>query len=177
VNTGSNSNRAALWAALFCLAGLGAVGWSYLTHKAPSQASGVALDLLTIDTKAGPKTFKIEVALTNDQQATGLMFRTKLAEDEGMLFPHDEPREVTMWMRNTYVPLDMVFIRTDGIIHRIEANTEPMSERIISSNGPVGSVLEIVGGTASKLGIAPGDSVRHSQLQSSAPGNPAAGQK
>jgi uncharacterized protein len=170
VNNESNPNRAALWAALFCLVGLSAVGWTYLTHKTPSPASGVALDLLTIDTKAGPKTFKIEVARTNDQQATGLMFRTKLAEYEGMLFPHDAPRDVTMWMRNTYIPLDMVFIRTDGIIHRIEANTEPMSERIISSNGPVGSVLEIAGGTSAKLGIAPGDRVHHSQLQGAAAG-------
>ena len=175
MNSGSNSNRAALWAALLCFAGLCVLGWSYRSRTAP--AGTVALNVLTIDTKAGPKTFKIEVARTNEQQATGLMFRTKLAEDEGMLFPHDEPREVTMWMRNTYIPLDMVFIRTDGVVHRIEANTEPMSERVIASNGPVGSVLEIAGGMAAKLGISPGDHVRHSQIQGSAPSNPAAGQK
>ncbi len=70
-----------------------------------------------------------------------------------MLFPHEVPREVTMWMRNTYIPLDMVFIRADGTVHRIEKRTEPMSERVISSEGPVAAVLEIAGGTAEKLGL------------------------
>jgi uncharacterized protein len=68
---------------------------------------------------------------------------------------------LSMWMRNTYIPLDMVFIRPDGTIHRIEANTEPLSEKIIASNGPVSAVLEIGGGVAAKLGIAAGDKVRH----------------
>ena len=67
-----------------------------------------------------------------------------------------------MWMRNTYISLDMVFIRADGVIHRIEARTEPMSERIISSEGPVAAVLELAGGAAERLGLKPGDRVRHS---------------
>ena len=66
-----------------------------------------------------------------------------------------------MWMRNTYIPLDMVFIRPDGVIHRIEARTEPMSERIINSRGPVSAVLELAGGAAERLGIKAGDRVRH----------------
>ena len=78
-----------------------------------------------------------------------------------MLFPHKEPRELTMWMRNTYIPLDMVFIRADGTVHRIEAKTEPLSDRIISSKGPVSAVLEIAGGNADRLGLKPGDKVRH----------------
>ena len=161
---GTNSNRAALWAALFCIAGFAMLGWSYMT-RGPTLAAGAAsLDTLIIETKAGPKTFKIELARTPEQQATGLMFRTKLVEGEGMLFPHSDAGEVSMWMRNTFIPLDMVFIRADGIVHRIEANTEPMSERIIPSNGPVGGVLEIAGGSAEKLGIAAGDRVRHAMF-------------
>ncbi len=173
----TSSNRAAFWAALFFVAATGVLAWTYLTPVPPPSTMGAVLDLLTIDTKAGPKTFKIEVARTNEQQATGLMFRTKLTDDAGMLFPHEEPREVTMWMRNTYIPLDMVFIRADGVIHRIEANTEPMSEEIIASNGPVVSVLELAGGAAARLGIAPGDRVRHTRLQGSAAEKPAAAPK
>ena len=91
----------------------------------------------------------------------GLMFRTSLADDTGMLFPSATPREANMWMRNTYIPLDMVFIRADGTIHRIEAMTEPLSEAIIPSNGEVLAVLELAGGAATRLGLKPGDHVRH----------------
>lgn len=183
--TVTNPNRAARWVALFCVLALASGALHYCNSppaipvsQAPGktqsevynqQPAGAALELLTIDTRAGPKTFKIEVARTPEQQALGLMFRTKLPDDEGMLFPHDDAREVTMWMRNTFIALDMVFIRADGEIHRIEANTEPMSERVIASNGPVGGVLEIAGGAASRLGIAPGDRVHHQQFRSSGP--------
>lgn len=89
------------------------------------------------------------------------MFRRSIGNRQGMLFVHPEPRLVTMWMRNTYIPLDMIFIRADGRIHRIEAETEPLSERIIDSGDRVTAVLEIAGGLASKLHIKPGDIVRH----------------
>ena len=75
----------------------------------------------------------IEVAEDPQEKAMGLMFRTELADNQGMLFPYSEARELSMWMRNTYIPLDMLFIRPDGVIHRIEARAEPMSERIINS--------------------------------------------
>lgn len=116
---------------------------------------------LIIETRTGKKEFGIEVARTPDQQALGLMYRTALPDTQGMLFPHEDEREVTMWMRNTFIPLDMLFIRRDGVIHRIEANTVPMSERIIASGGPVAGVLELAGGAANRLGIATGDTVRH----------------
>ena len=103
----------------------------------------------------------IEIAETAEEKALGLMYRTSLADDRGMLFPHRPPQEAAMWMRNTYIPLDMVFIRADGIVHRIEARTEPMSERIIASEGPVAAVLELAGGAAGRLGLKPGDRVRH----------------
>ena len=80
-------------------------------------------DTLTLVTAGGEKKIDIEVARTMDEQMKGLMFRTALADTAGMLFPYDPPRELTMWMKNTYIPLDMVFIRSDGVVHRIEART------------------------------------------------------
>jgi uncharacterized membrane protein (UPF0127 family) len=106
-------------------------------------------------------TFAVELALTPEQQAQGLMYRKELPEGQGMLFDFRREQEATFWMRNTYVPLDMIFIRADGRIHRIAANTVPLSEALVSSGGPVRAVLEVVAGTAKKLGIAPGDRVAH----------------
>ncbi|MGI9408689.1 MAG: DUF192 domain-containing protein [Hyphomicrobiaceae bacterium] len=110
---------------------------------------------------SGDKRHKIsiEVAETPQQKAMGLMFRTSLGRRTGMLFPHSEPQELTMWMRNTYIPLDMVFIRTDGTVHRIEENTEPFSEAIIASRGKVVAVLELAGGVAREVGLKAGDRV------------------
>ena len=116
----------------------------------------------TLVTAAGQRyEFTIEVAESEQDKAMGLMFRTAIGEREGMLFPYGEPREITMWMKNTYIPLDMVFIRADGTIHRIEARTEPFSEKVIASRGNVTAVLEIAGGLAEKLGLKPGDKVVH----------------
>jgi hypothetical protein len=110
----------------------------------------------------------VEIADTPEQKALGLMFRTSLADDRGMLFPHKPPQEAAMWMRNTYISLDMVFIRGDGVVHRIEARTEPMSERIISSEGPVAAVLELAAGAAQRYGLKPGDRVRHPLFEAGA---------
>ncbi|MGL4395101.1 MAG: DUF192 domain-containing protein [Hyphomicrobium sp.] len=109
----------------------------------------------------GPIAFDVEVARTDVQKSVGLMFRTALGDQQGMLFPHDLSQELTMWMRNTYISLDMLFIRGDGTIHRIAASAEPLSETIIASQGLVRAVLEIPGGAAARLGIKPGDRVRH----------------
>jgi uncharacterized membrane protein (UPF0127 family) len=127
----------------------------------------VPTETLQIITAAGTHTIKIEVARTPDQQARGLMFRTSLADDHGMLFPHDEPRELSMWMRNTYISLDMVFIRPDGVIHRIAERTEPLSDKVVSSNGDVSAVLELAAGSADRLGLKPGDRVEHQIFQTS----------
>ncbi len=116
---------------------------------------------LELVTAGGVHVLDVEVATTPEKQALGLMYRTSLPDTKGMLFPHREPRELSMWMHNTYIPLDMVFINADGTIHRIEARAEPLSERIIGSNGPVLAVLEIAGGNAERLGLKPGDKVRH----------------
>lgn len=116
---------------------------------------------LTIVTAQGEHTFQVEIASTPEEKAKGLMFRTSLADDAGMLFPYSPPQEATMWMRNTYISLDMVFIRADGTVHRIEPRTEPFSERVIASRGDVAAVLELKAGTADRLGLGPGDRVRH----------------
>jgi uncharacterized membrane protein (UPF0127 family) len=128
------------------------------THAEPQARVTEKLELVTAD---GVVTFDVEIADTPARQAMGLMFRTELPERVGMLFLNAAPREQTMWMRNTYIPLDMVFIRADGTVHRIAAMTEPHSEEIISSNGPVSAVLEIAGGAAQRFGIKSGDKVRH----------------
>jgi uncharacterized membrane protein (UPF0127 family) len=152
---------AAALVALFVLAGT----W-YLAGRSPDgpeAASGapMAHEPLELVTANGARMLSVEVARTPEQQAKGLMFRNHLADDRGMLFPHDKPREVSMWMRNTYIPLDMVFLKSDGTVHRIAARTEPLSEKIIASQGEVSAVLELAGGAAERLGLKPGDKVRH----------------
>ncbi len=114
---------------------------------------------LVIMTRAGERAFMVELALTPEQQATGLMFRTELADNAGMLFVHDEPHELSMWMKNTYIPLDMLFISRDGAVSRIATMTTPLSEEVIASGGDVVAVLELAGGAAARLNIAPGDKV------------------
>jgi uncharacterized protein len=89
------------------------------------------------------------------------MFRKNLPDGQGMLFDFKREQDVSFWMQNTYIPLDMIFIRGDGSILRIVENAEPLSTRLIPSGGPVLAVLEVIGGTARKLGIAPGDRVAH----------------
>jgi uncharacterized protein len=118
-------------------------------------------ETLTLVTTGGERKIEIEVARTLDEQAKGLMFRTELADSNGMLFPYTPPRELTMWMKNTYIPLDMVFILPNGVIHRIEVRTEPLSERVISSGAPAAAVLELAGGAAERLGLKAGDRVLH----------------
>jgi len=133
-----------------------------LTNVAVSPSdAGMRRETLVLVTAAGEHVMDIEVAETAEEKAHGLMFRTSLADNAGMLFEFGPPQEVTMWMRNTYISLDMVFIRKDGVVHRIEARTEPLSERVIASRGSVAAVLELAGGAAERLGIKPGDRVRH----------------
>jgi uncharacterized membrane protein (UPF0127 family) len=124
-------------------------------------AHAMRLETLKLITARGTHAIDIEVTQTPAEKAQGLMFRTRLADTAGMLFFYDTPQEITMWMRNTYIPLDMVFIRADGIVHRIEARTEPLSESIISSRGDVTACLELAGGAAERLGLKPGDRVEH----------------
>lgn len=126
---------------------------------AASPARAADMQTLEIVTKSGVKVFNVEIARTTEERERGLMFRKELPDGQGMLFDFSPQQEVSMWMKNTYVSLDMIFIQADGRILRIAENTKPLSERIISSGGPVKAVLEVVAGTARKDGIAAGDRV------------------
>jgi uncharacterized membrane protein (UPF0127 family) len=114
---------------------------------------------LTIQSRGGTHRFTVEIARTPEQQAQGLMHRQSLAPDRGMLFPYDPPQDASFWMKNTLIPLDIIFIRADGRIARIAANTTPHSLEPVPSGEPVATVLEIRGGLAAELGIAVGDQV------------------
>ncbi len=127
------------------------------------------VERLWLVTGTGQETaIDVEMAEAPKEKELGLMFRTELADNQGMLFPYGAPQEVVMWMHNTYIPLDMVFIRADGTVHRIERRAEPLSDRIISSEGPVSAVLEMAGGATERLGLKPGDRVRHSYFDAQA---------
>ena len=138
-------------------------------HSAPSAPAPQATELgipqsgletvpLTIASAGGVHRFTVEIARTPDQQTHGMMFRTSIGPNEGMIFPYDFPQEVGFWMKNTLIPLDLVFIRADGTIARI-ATAVPHDETPVPSGEPVAAVLEIAGGRAAELGIREGDRV------------------
>lgn len=116
----------------------------------------VPLEIRTSDTV---HSFIVEVAESPDEQAQGLMFRTALAPDRGMIFPLAEDRVASFWMKNTVIPLDIIFVRRNGSIESIAANTTPYSLAPVRSGEPVATVLEIAAGRAGELGIEPGDTV------------------
>ena len=116
---------------------------------------------LTIVSGSNRHAFQVEVARNDADRAQGLMYRHNLAPDRGMLFDFGRVQPISMWMQNTYIPLDMIFIRADGTIARIAENTEPLSTRTVSSGEPVLAVLEVNGGTAARLRIKPGDRIEH----------------
>ena len=125
----------------------------------PALAQG--LEDLTIVTGGGRHVFHVEVARTDQQRATGLMDRSHMPEDRGMLFDFKELTPISMWMKNTVISLDMFFIRADGTIARIAENTEPFSTRIIPSGEPILAVLELNAGAAARIGAKAGDKVEH----------------
>ncbi|WP_290808437.1 DUF192 domain-containing protein [Ferrovibrio sp.] len=116
---------------------------------------------LVIQTAKGPQRFRVELADNDQSRARGMMFRTSMAPDTGMLFDFKQEQMASFWMRNTLLPLDMLFIRADGTILNIHQRAIPRDETGINSAGPVRAVLEVNGGTASRLGIKPGDKVEH----------------
>jgi uncharacterized membrane protein (UPF0127 family) len=127
----------------------------------PQELAAQQLQPLEIATRTGVHVFAVELAVTPEQQAKGLMFRRELPEGRGMLFDFQKEQPASFWMKNTYIPLDMIFIRANGRILRVAENTVPLSEALVSSGGPVRAVLEVIAGTAKKLGIAAGDRVAH----------------
>ena len=129
---------------------------SRLTERSPA-----GLQQMTLDIRSGAKThrFTVEVARSAQEQETGLMNRPTLGPDRGMIFPYDPPQPVAFWMKNTLIPLDLIFIRADGTIARIAADAVPLSLALVPAGEPVAAVLEIAGGRAAELGILPGDRV------------------
>jgi uncharacterized membrane protein (UPF0127 family) len=130
-------------------------------RPARSQRPLRRTDTLTILTRSGPVAFTVELAITPDEHARGLMFRKSLPERHGMLFDFGAEQEVAFWMRNTLIPLDMLFIGGDGTIRHLHENATPLSEEPIPSRYPVRAVLELAGGSARRFGIAIGDRVVH----------------
>jgi uncharacterized protein len=128
---------------------------------ASSAAGAASFQPLEIVTKSGVHVFSVELATTEEEKTTGLMYRKELPDGKGMLFDFSPEQQVSMWMKNTYISLDMIFIRADGSILRIAENTEPLSTKIIPSGGLAKGVLEVAAGTAQKYGIQPGDRVAH----------------
>jgi uncharacterized membrane protein (UPF0127 family) len=116
---------------------------------------------LTLITKTGRHDIQVEVMRTEDERARGMMFRTALADDRGMLFDQGGESVANFWMKNTYISLDMVFIRADGTVHRIEEKAERLSTQTVSSGAPVAAVLELAAGNAARLGLVAGDKVEH----------------
>ena len=136
-----------------------------LLFLAPA-ARAVEQGTVTIETAAGEThTFDVEVVSTPQEMALGLMFRQHMAPDAGMLFLYPTARETTFWMKNTLLPLDMLFIGDDGVIHHIAERTVPLSTNPIPSRGPTLMVLEVNGGTCDRLGIAPGDRLDYPAAQ------------
>jgi uncharacterized membrane protein (UPF0127 family) len=133
-----------------------AVGWWF------TQPDAIQKIPLKITTNSGSEhQFSIELALSPSQKVTGLMHRTSLAENGGMLFLYDEPAEIGMWMKNTLIPLDIIFIDESGIITKIKENATPHSLESIVSDAPVKAALELNGGTATQLNIQKGDKVEY----------------
>ena len=120
---------------------------------------------LVINSANGDHAFTVEVVDTNESRQKGLMFRQSLAPDAGMLFDFKQSGAVSFWMMNTFIPLDMLFIRADGTIANIHVNARPHDPTGIPSEGPVQFVLEIPGGRSVELGIKAGDSVAHPRIK------------
>ena len=132
-------------------------------QEAAVSEAGLQLTTLTIASDSKQHGFTVEVANTAEEQARGLMFRKELAPDKGMLFPFARERMASFWMKNTIIPLDIIFIRSDGSIESIAANTTPYSLDSVESSEPVAAVLELAGGRAAELAIKPGDMVEWPQ--------------
>jgi uncharacterized membrane protein (UPF0127 family) len=147
----------------------GSTGAAASAATAVHPVSGLPVVGLTVTKGAKKHGFRVEVARSDAEQSRGLMFRTAMAADEGMIFPYDPPSRVGFWMRNTVIPLDIIFIGADRRILNIAANAVPYSEAPLASSGPASLVLELNGGMAAELGIGPGDVVEWEEGLSQTP--------
>ena len=130
-----------------------------LAPAAEGQLQSFATSSLTIVSASGRHRFAVEIAETPEQMMQGLMFRSALAPNAGMLFDYKQPIVATMWMRNTLIPLDMLFVDAEGRIVNIHERAVPQTDDVIAAAAPVRAVIELNGGTAARLGIKPGDRV------------------
>jgi uncharacterized protein len=128
---------------------------------AASPASTASESKGTLETASGKHPLVVELAETPAEREKGLMFRQNMAADHGMLFDFDESRPVTMWMKNTLIPLDMLFMDGKGVVTQVKRMAKPESLDLIPSNGPVRYVLELNGGSAERYGVRSGDRLRH----------------
>jgi uncharacterized membrane protein (UPF0127 family) len=140
---------------------LAALALGLLALLAAPQARADGLQNLTIHSASGDHVFMVEIAATEQTRETGLMNRRFMPKDRGMLFEFERDEPVAFWMKNTYIPLDMVFIARNGKVTRVAADAEPLNESIIPSGGPCAAVLELNGGVAAAIGVKPGDLVSH----------------
>lgn len=129
--------------------------------RASEDVLRLPVENVIVTTAQGDITFATEIATDDETRSRGLMFRRSMGEREAMLFHWQSPHEVSMWMRNTYIPLDMLFVTADGTVVHVQANTVPQSLEVLSAGRKVSAVLEIVAGTAAKLGIRPGSRLIH----------------
>lgn len=137
---------------------LAVLGIFMLLACSPSESQVI------LHTADGPVSFKAEVVDTQELRSKGLMFRQELAPNAGMLFDFQEERKVAFWMRNTFIPLDMIFVRADGIIANIHVNARPQDPTSIPSDGPVRFVFEIPGGRTVEIGLKAGDRLEHPRI-------------
>jgi uncharacterized protein len=160
----SGSNRTKWIVAAIVLVTLGVTATSLTTNLARERKKEAVvqerLERFEITSGAATHVFQVEVMRTDAERAKGLMFRQFLPQDRGMLFDFIREEPVSMWMRNTYIPLDMLFIRSDGTVARVHERAQPLDETTISSGAPVRYVLEINGGAAARLGLKAGDRVK-----------------
>jgi len=141
---------------------LGAFIFGYFQLGAKAKDSPASANELVIETKDGTRhVFKIDLAITPEQQQYGLMNRTSLPPDYGMLFVFEGEAERSFWMKNTLIPLDVIFIKKNGTIHHIHENAIPHDLTTFTSQGPVMAGLEVMGGTAERLNLQKGDKVHH----------------
>lgn len=156
--------RFAFAAAVALLAACSSQGATEAKPAAPAQTihpeSGLPVIPVTLETSKGPHVIHAELASSNAAQAKGLMFRTKLGVDEGMIFPRTPPDVASFWMKNTPLPLDIIFIGLDHRVMNISANTEPYSLTPVTARGMTTAVLELPGGRAAELGVGPGTEVK-----------------
>jgi uncharacterized protein len=137
---------------------------------AAAPVAAAALQALTMTTEKGAFAYKVEMANDDASREKGLMFRKAMPKDHGMLFDFGKDQVAYMWMKNTFIPLDMVFIRADGEVASIAKNAQPQSLSIISSGVRVRAVLELNAGQADATGLKPGDHVKHKMFRAKTAG-------